>query len=204
MGTSIPRVAIVITRRKGESAETAINSLQAQTFHGFEYCVIEDIDGRGAPWARNMGWRMMNRNIEFVLFSDNDIEWKSQALETMVKILDKYPKASYCYGRYKLNGEGRSEIFSHEFFDANLLKRKNYISTMTLVRTKDLPTPPFDESLKRFQDWDLWLTMLEAGKRGIYCQDLIFETKVKPGISFDNEEMNFLDGMAVIKKKHNL
>jgi len=32
----------------------------------------------------------------------------------------------------------------------------------------------WDENLKRFQDWDLWLTMGEQGKTGVWVDEYLF------------------------------
>jgi glycosyltransferase involved in cell wall biosynthesis len=190
-----PEITVIIPLRDTDTAEITLNSLAQQTFKDFKVIEVKD-QGKGAPWARNQGFKQVKS--EFVLFSDGDIEWKSRALETMLKTL-KMSKASYCYGRYKLN----DDIWSHEPWDANLLKQKNYISTMSLIRTANLPERPWDESIKRLQDWDLWLTLLEQGKRGVYCEDLIFETKMKDGISFGNS-LTYVDAVLLVKKKHGL
>lgn len=196
MGERIPLVTIVIPSRLNEDCSTTLNSLQRQTFQDFETVIIYDAMSKGACWARNEGFKQVKS--KFVLFSDNDIEWKNHALQTLVNTL-RVSKASYAYGRYKLD----NDIWSHHGWDPIELKKKNYISTMSLIRTKDLPNPPFDENIKRLQDWDLWLTMLEQGKRGMYCEDLIFETKMKLGISFGNTTTSYLEAILTVKKKHN-
>jgi hypothetical protein len=58
-------------------------------------------------------------------------------------------------------------------------KRGNIVSTMSLVRKRDFPG--FDESIRRLQDWDVWLTMLSQGKKGVHCGSVIFETITKQG-----------------------
>lgn len=194
------RITIVIPRRADEDAIVAMDSLVFQTYQGFKIVIVPDYEKKGANWARNEGFKQVD--TEFVLFSDNDIEWKSHALETMLKYLDQ-TKASFCYGRYLLN----DQIWSHQEWHPKLLKKINYISTMSLIRVSDIPRPPFDENLKRLQDWDLWLTMLENGKVGIYCNDLIFTTKIKPGITYDKELNPFTnheESRQIISKKHNL
>lgn len=192
MDRSIPEITVVIPLRETDNADITLESLKKQTV-AFKVVVVKD-QGKGACWARNEGFKQVD--TQFVLFSDNDIEWKSKALETMLNTL-KMSKASYCYGRYKLG----NDIWSHQGWSANELKLKNYISTMSLIRTKDFPG--FDENMQRLQDWDLWLTMLEQGKRGVYCEDLIFETEVKPGISHGNP-VSYVDAVLIVKKKHNL
>jgi len=73
-------------------------------------------------------------------------------------------------------------MLGHRDFDANSLHRSNYISTMSLIRTEKFPG--FDESLHRFQDWDLWLTMLHNGDTGEFTGECSFKTESRPhGIS---------------------
>ena len=195
MAERIPKVTIVIPTRMNEVASVTLESLSRQSFQDFTTIVVPD-QHKGAQWARNEGFKQVES--EFVLFSDNDIEWKSGALETLLKVLERTPKASYSYGRYKLG----KDLWSHEAWDPILLKHHNYISTMSLIRTADLPEKPWDEKIHRLQDWDLWLTLLEQGKRGVYCEDLIFETPLKDGISHNG--MNYLDAILIVRKKHGL
>ena len=57
-------------------------------------------------------------------------------------------------------------------FNIEELKENNFIHTTSLIRRKDVMA--WDESLKRFQDWDLWLTMSEEGKSGVWVDDELF------------------------------
>ena len=195
MDKAIPKLTIVIPTRQSEDASVTLKSLSGQTFQDFTTIIVPD-QNKGAQWARNEGFKGVVS--EFTLFSDNDITWKSNALETLVGVLERTPKASYSYGRYLLG----KDLWSHEAWNPYLLKQHNYISTMSVIRTADLPNPPFDEKIHRLQDWDLWLTMLEQGKRGVYVEDLIFTTPLKDGISHNG--MDYLTAILEVKKKHNL
>lgn len=189
------KLTVVIPHRMSEDASVTLESLSKQSFTDFTTIVVPD-QYKGAQWARNEGFKQVKS--EYVLFSDNDIKWKTRALETMIGVLEKTPKASYVYGRYYLG----KDLWSHEAWDPILLKHHNYISTMSIIRTADLPEKPWDENIHRLQDWDLWLTLLEQGKRGVYCEDLIFETPLKDGISHNG--MNYLDAILTVRKKHGL
>lgn len=195
MDKNIPKLTVVIPHRMTESPDVTINSIAKGTFQDYKIVVVPD-QGKGAQWARNEGFKQVD--TELVLFSDNDIQWQTEALQTLVEVLERTPKASYSYGRYKLG----NDLWSHEAWNPQLLKQHNYISTMSVIRTKDLPNPPFDEKIHRLQDWDLWLTMLEQGKRGVYVEDLIFTTPLKDGISHNG--MDYLDAILTVKKKHGI
>ena len=59
-----------------------------------------------------------------------------------------------------------------EKFNPDKLRKENYIMTASLIRRNDFPY--FDKELKRFQDWDLWLTMLEHGHIGVWVPAVLF------------------------------
>ena len=156
--------------------------------------IVKD-QNRGANWARNEGFKQVD--TEFVLFSDNDINWRENGISSLLEALESHPEASYSYGAYQMDGE----IYCDREFDPIALTETNYISTMSLIRTKDFPG--FDENIKRFQDWDLWLTMLADGKYGVYCDEIIFDTEKKKGISYMNPEP-IEEAYKAIRDKHGI
>jgi glycosyltransferase involved in cell wall biosynthesis len=172
--------------------------------------IIEDSELRGASWARNRGFEKVR--TEYVLFSDNDINWEPDALWTLAKTLDAHPEASYAYGAYDLmsNNErsGQRPNFigtaGNEPWSAQRLRdftKGNFVSTMSLVRTRDFPLA--DESIKRLNDYDIWLTMLGRGKTGVFCGKKIFSTDLRKGITL-GDDVTHREAMNRIIKKHNL
>jgi len=131
-----------------------------------------------------------------VLFSDNDINWAPYAIQVMFQCLKRYPSLSFAYGAYELNGK----IWCNKEFDYDFLRKKNYISTMSMVRTAD--HPGWDESLKRLQDWDVWLTITSRGKIGRYIGMQLFTTPVRSGITRNGISLD--EARSAIAKKHNL
>jgi hypothetical protein len=105
-------------------------------------------------------------------------------------------------------------------FDEDKLRQNNFIMTTSLMRRHDFPY--FDESLKRFQDWDLWLTMSESGKVATYLPEfLFFIIPHKNGISswlpkiaykkpwsmlpfFKKRVMAYEEARKIIMQKHGL
>lgn len=158
----------------------------------------------GAPVARNKGFAMSKG--EYVIFWDADTLAHPQMLQKMFVYLQKHPEASYAYSQFKF---GWKRIKS-QHFDADKLKQLNYIDITSLIRRSALTVipseaiadegslssatvipvetgiqSPFDTHLKRFQDWDLWLTMLEQGKTGVFIPEVLYEKVVgnREGIS---------------------
>jgi glycosyltransferase involved in cell wall biosynthesis len=130
----------------------------------------------GAPRARNRGFK---ESIgEYVIFWDADVIAFPEMLFKMYAALQNYPEASYAYSEIKL---GWKKINSQSF-DEKALRRYNYIDMISLLRRKDFPG--FDETLKRLQDWDLWLTLLEQDKKGIFIPEVLKKALVsRTGIS---------------------
>ncbi|MEK9208167.1 MAG: glycosyltransferase family A protein [Patescibacteria group bacterium] len=179
-----------------EKPDTTLDSLGEQSFKDFKIVVVYD-EGKGANWARNKGFKQCD--TEFVLFSDNDINWSENALEVLYETLQRFRFASYAYGRFKVG----DIIWGHQMFDPIKLLTENYISTMSLIRSDDFRLcGGFDESIKGFQDWDLFLNLLiNHKKRGVYCNELIFTTEPRQGISAQRDN---LECGRIINDKYNL
>ena len=189
-----PLISVIIPSRVGKEI-TSMPSLEKQSYSNIEIIVEYDEKKEGAPVVRNRGFKKSKG--EFVLFSDNDLEWDKDAIAVLYKTLVESKKA-YSYGSYTLEGKiiGNKEFSSHDLW------KWNYISTMSLLRREDFTG--FDTKLKKFQDWDLWLTMLENGKEGIYCDTCVFSTKERQGITFGKETPDSTEARKIIMKKHSI
>ncbi|HOY55809.1 MAG TPA: glycosyltransferase family 2 protein [bacterium] len=144
---------------------------------------IYRIEHAGAAKARNFGFAKSTG--QYVFFCDSDVVFlKNNALEKMLAMLETYTDKAYCYSAFKY-GLKTFPLFP---FDAEKLKHNNYISTMALVRRSALeklvfPNLPFDEALKRFQDWDLWLALLKKGETGIFLNEVLWQAQVGGSMS---------------------
>jgi glycosyltransferase involved in cell wall biosynthesis len=188
-------LSIVIPVKGNDDADVTLWSLQDSSFSEFVVILVPD-QGNGANWARNKGFTMVN--TEFVLFSDNDIRWKARGIEWLMQALKENPDASYAYGAW----QDQRGILCEEEFDPELLKKRNYISTMSLIRTKDFCM--FDEDIERLQDWDLFLNLwINYGRYGVNCGKIIFNTITGGGITDESSE-SYQKAKEIIIKKHNL
>lgn len=122
---------------------------------------------RGAPAARNYGVRIAKG--EYLIFCDADVVMRRDMLEKMLQVLYLHPEASYVYSSFKF-GWKKFVLWD---FDAQRLREMPYIHTTSLIRTEHFPG--FDETVKRLQDWDLWLTMLEKKHTGVWIPEVLFK-----------------------------
>jgi len=173
-----------------------VEDLSRQTFQDFDIILSHDESLRGAPWARNRGAAMAHS--PFLLFSDDDIQWGSNALEVLYQCLTAHPEAAYAYGSYAIG----DWVQCDQVFDPVRLRKTNFISTMSLIRREAFSG--FDENLHRLQDWDLWLTMLECGHVGVYCGHLLFRTIKGNGITYGANAQPYDIAKSAVRSKHNL
>lgn len=160
-----------------------------------EKIIIYDNKKRGAPWARNKGIEMSHGN--YLFFCDDDIVVEENAIERLLYTLESSPDNAYAYGYYM---RGSAEV-GRKPFDVRELMRYNYITTMSLVRAD--VNPRFDESLKRLQDWDLWITLAKRQQYGIFVDQLIFTTPEHDGITF-NGELTYQEAADIVRRKHGI
>jgi len=163
---------IIVNDGSTDGLEAVLENILAQVKTNNTFFIIHQ-NNQGAPAARNRG--LKEAKGEYVLFCDADATLDFQALEIMKQNLDAHPEASYVYSSF-LWGK---KLFNLGPFDAEKLRQGPYIHTMSLVRRADLPPGGWDVNIKKLQDWDLWLTMLENGHTGYWIQRVLF--KVQPG-----------------------
>ena len=167
--------------------------------------IINDDEGR-APKKRNDGFKKSTQ--PFIFFCDDDIMLPANYIQSLYNALIKNPDIGFAYTGYHgivLHPEthpvhGNFQIPGVQF-NSEALKRANYISTMTLVRRELFPG--FDENLKRLQDWDVWLTIIKNGSKGILVPNLTFYAYfLDTGITSNTNSE--IDAIMNIKQKHNL
>lgn len=184
-----PLVSIIIpVFNRPETFRRSLDSALKQMYQDIEIIVVDDgsspaIDvqhsgvqlfrqeNKGAPAARNFGFTKSKG--DYVIFWDADLIAEPEMIEKMFKTLQNNLAASYVYCDFYFGGKKMPA----RPFAADALRNINYITMASLIRRADFPG--FDESLKKFQDWDVWLTMLEKNKTGVYMPEYLFS--VEPG-----------------------
>lgn len=226
-----PKISIIIpTYNCAQIIDKCLESVFGQTFKDFEVIVVDDgskddldsvikpwlekikyikQENQGAPIARNNGFA---ESIgEYVIFLDADIITKPSMLAKLLRKLEENPSASYAYASF-MWGWKKFKLWP---FDGEKLKQMPYIQTSALIRREHFPG--FDPKLKKFQDWDLWLTMLHQGHVGIWVDEVLFKVASSgtmsswlpsfvyklPFIKNKNKDKYF-KAMEIIKEKHKL
>ncbi|MFH1662065.1 MAG: glycosyltransferase family A protein, partial [Candidatus Falkowbacteria bacterium] len=179
---------IIPIYNQADKLPKCLDSILAQTYKDFEIIVVDDgstdnlepiikkykyifQENQGASSARNRG--VKEAKGDFLLFCDADIVMKPDMLNEMMNALKNNPSASYAYSSFLW---GR-KLFKLEKFSAEKLKKIPYIHTTSLIRREHFPKNGWDESIKKLQDWDLWLTMLENGRTGVFINKVLFKVQ---------------------------
>ena len=223
---------IIPVYNHADALERARASIAKQSYANIEVIVVDDgsdvpvtvdADGMtvvrqenaGAPAARNKGFALSKG--AFVIFWDADITAEAEMLEKMHHVLQLHPEAAYAYSNFCF-GERKMPA---KVFDIEALKITNYITSTSLIRRESVI--PWDETLHRFQDWDVWLTMAEQGSKGIWIPEYLFtiEPRGHGGIStwlpsfaykppwrwfpgIHKQVIAYEKARSVIEKKHSL
>lgn len=165
----------------------ALLSVRDQTYTNYELIIVDDgstkfsvvemelpleatvisQNNKGAQAARNAGRKIATG--EYIIFWDADTIADDELLEKMVHLLEVNPEAGYVYCNFMWG----SKKFDVGAFDADKLKQTNYITMTTLIRREYVL--PLDESIQKFQDWDLWLTLLEYGHKGVWIDEYLLQ-----------------------------
>jgi glycosyltransferase involved in cell wall biosynthesis len=124
----------------------------------------------GAQAARNTG--AMFARHSYLIFQDSDFIFEECAVSQLLDGLMDDPEAAYAYGDMMLQADESSSVrLRSQPFRGDKLRSGNYIGMPSLIRNECFIG--FDEDIERFQDWDMWLGMLEAGMRGVYTGSLV-------------------------------
>ena len=159
-----PRILVItpsLPEREAFRSE-CVASVVAQTLHPVMHVVGVDYERVGVA-------TMLNRLASIAKpagrdwiaqLADDDLMYPHH-LETLASRIDD---ADIIYSWCKVTGRGYWNPNSH--FDADRLRRENYIPATTLIRTTLIEAlGGWREGVHGFEDWDFWLRALDAGAR---------------------------------------
>jgi glycosyltransferase involved in cell wall biosynthesis len=159
------------------------------------------IEHGGAPKARNAGFK--HTTGDYVSFWDADCYAKPEMARMWMDAFKSDAAIDFVYSGYEFVDQQGG--ITGEPFDAYLLTCGNYIATMFPMKRSVFPG--FDESLKAGQDWDLWLTVVEKGGKGLWLEGYGFITELPDKDSISGKgwsEAQYAETVRIIKEKHGI
>jgi hypothetical protein len=185
-------VSIIIPAyNQGHYLGEAIQSALSQTYQDFEVLVIDDgstdntaeiarsfsdpriqyiyQDNRGLSGARNTGVR--HARGEYITYLDSDDQFLPEKLELLIAEFEADPRLGLVAGQaIPIDELGRrvGRIFSTPLVadpGQLLLGNPLHVGSVLIRHEWQAKTGYFDEGLRSYEDWDMWLRMLRLGCR---------------------------------------
>jgi len=150
--------------------------------------------------ARNFGYKMSSGS--YLVFADSDCVYGPDFLETLRTALDEHPSAPYAYSNFQFTGKMEHVHISREY-SSERIRERNFIDTSAMIRRPCFPG--FDPTVRRLQDWDLWLTIDESDDRWgwpHWVNATLYENHVRNDSVSVTE--NYEKALKKIQHKHNL
>lgn len=120
---------------------------------------------------------------EYIAFLDGDDLFLPEKIEKQVDFMSERPECTICYHDVDVFDSGTgSNLYSwsdrigvREGNIKDLIRFGNFLPAVSvMVRKKDLPPAGYDERIKVYSDWFLWLGALYNGKGRIcYMEDVL-------------------------------
>jgi glycosyltransferase involved in cell wall biosynthesis len=203
--TNEPRVSVIIPcYNQGEYLDEAVDSVLAQTYQDVEIVVVNDGSTDAATQAlladyRRPKTRVINtangglaaaRNLAishstgaYLCALDADDRLEPSYLSKAVPVLDRDPSITFVSSWLRTFGE-ESREWTPERCDLPTLLWEDTVLTAALVRREAvLSVGGYDTSMpvQGDEDWDLWLTLVERGHRGVILPEVLFHYRRRAG-----------------------
>lgn len=212
---SAPTVSVILpTHNRARTLPRAIHSVLNQSYRDLELIIVDDASAddtkqivraiddprirylrheknRGAPAARNLG--ASEARGRFIAFQDSDDDWLTGKLEKQMAALAASGGEDVIYCAFIRSGNGRRLRIPDSRLrvrDGNLLPQllhENFVSTQTLLVARERldEVGGFDETLGRFQDWDLAIRLASVARFRLVDEPLVIVHETPGSISGD-------------------
>jgi glycosyltransferase involved in cell wall biosynthesis len=203
--TETPKISVLIPcYNLGEFLDEAVDSVLGQTYQNFEIVVVDDgstdaatnslladyqrpktrvirAAHAGVSAARNLAIAQTTGPYLCALDADDRLE--PSYFEKAVAVLDAEPATTFVSCWLRTFGDEHWEwkpdrcdppslLWEDTILTASLVRR----SAMVVVGGYDTQMP-----IQGLEDWDLWLTLVERGYRGVILREVLFNYRRRPG-----------------------
>ena len=200
-----PRISVIVPcYNLGRYVAEAVDSALAQTFQDFEILVVDDgstdpetraivagfarpktrvirMPHRGLAAARNAGIAESRGDVLCALDADDRLE--PAYFEKAIAVLDNDPSVTFVSAWLRTFGS-ESWDWTPERCDLPTLLWEDTVLTAGLVRREAVVAAGgYDEAMpvQGDEDWDLWLTLVERGHRGVILPEILFHYRRRAG-----------------------
>jgi glycosyltransferase involved in cell wall biosynthesis len=200
-----PRVSVIVPcYNQGEYLDEAIDSVLGQTYQDFEIVIVNDGSTDAATQALLADYKRPKtrvihtanaglaaaRNLAighstgaYVCALDADDRLEPSYLSKAVPVLDRDPSITFVSSWLRTFGEENWD-WTPERCDLPTLLWEDTVLTAALVRREAvLAVSGYDTAMpvQGDEDWDLWLTLVERGHRGVILPEVLFHYRRRAG-----------------------
>lgn len=214
---------IVLCHNYGRFLREAIDSALAQTYPNCEVLVLDDGstddtlevaqsygDAVRVFTHPNMGVeRTSNRGVdeargEYTAFLSADDLFEPTYVQELYDALVAVPEASYAYCRAQMFGADDRVMRAFPFSPYLIALRTNYVNACALTRRADYLAVGgmSDVGEITMEDWDLWLRMIEHGKRGTFVRKPLLRWRRHEGGSRNLTDDRTRVAVAAMHQRH--
>lgn len=193
----MPKISIIIPcYNQGKYIEEAIESVKRQTFRYWEIIIVNDgstdkltnkllpklVDRKirliktknhGLAQARNNGIKLAQG--KYILPLDADDKINRQYLQSAYNVLEKNKKVSVVYGNGIFFGDKNSRLATDDFDPKKMLSRNLLFCSAVFYKKDWQKVKGYNKNMKYgFEDWDLWLSFMEQGKKFYKLDETVF------------------------------
>jgi GT2 family glycosyltransferase len=197
-----PLISVIIPSRVGEEI-FSLKTLKSQTYKKIEIIVEYDQKKEGVSVVRNQGAEKAKG--QFLFFCDNDLLLSQTCLSDLYLTLKSSPESKWAFGKFYVDDYLFNENKNLEIPKVGTVDWVNYfegISTMSLIDAS--VNPRFDEEMKRFNDWNLWLTLHESWHNPVFCDKVLFVSNNKKGGISNSNIDDYIKWKNKLYRKHDV
>lgn len=209
----------------GKTLMETVNGVLSQTYPYFEWIIVDDgskdeeslkklaevekMDDRikvfhkengGPSIARDYGISKASKDTKYIYFLDCDDIPDKTMVECLYWTLETHPEGSFAYTTM-VNFEGK-EFLWEKYLTVEDEKEENLICTSSMVRKDDLKeVGGFGIKEKAmYEDWNLWLKLIAAGKTPIRVNAPIFWYRYNNTGEFQKANKNRENAMRYVNE----
>ena len=221
---------IIPTHNREKTIERAVDSVLNQTYKNIEIIIVDDCStdstlevlksryggfanvtifqlerNSGACVARNKGIDLSRG--EYIAFLDSDDAFLEEKIEKQISALEKSGNKLCATSYWRIDASGKKKTIHVKTDGGDSLYNEllfcNFITTGTLVgEAKIFKTERFDESLPRYQDWDLVLRLASNYEFDLLDEETLLQEYQPISITSSTSHQKTYNAMKVIYEKH--
>jgi GT2 family glycosyltransferase/radical SAM superfamily enzyme YgiQ (UPF0313 family)/Flp pilus assembly protein TadD/glycosyltransferase involved in cell wall biosynthesis len=161
LAQSYPNIEIVVVNDAGEDVERLVKEVAPNAVY-----ICHELN-KGLGGARNTG--IHQAKGKYIAYLDDDDQFYPEHVETLLNFLEESDfKVAYTdsYRAFQSQESGQYEVIQRELahgvdFDYDRILVDNFVPVLCFMHEKTCIEESgfFDESLRRHEDWDLWVRM---------------------------------------------